>query len=440
MNRPLRLILFFCLFFSFPAWSETSNSPSSATSASSLTPSSVIEYCLNQIDQAQGFASPDFKSALEYIRGMTLYRAFRYEEAIEAFKKALLETETAPANGPVYSMLGACRFKQSRFEDALKWYRKEIETNPKSQGTYARIGACLEKLNRNEEALKSYLKCIENEPHNPSAHYYAAKLYFDLGKMDEARQYAERCHELDERFSEPHYLLAQIARKQGDMDKARAYLDEFKNTKKREFAILDESPQPTDDESSQRLAAQTLADIAGAFDANHDAEHAILFLKKADAINPGNDEILNTLGSLLIRNQQYDEAAGVLKRRIALKPHSADLHYELAGVYARMNRLEEAEPHYRQAALLAPDNAQYLAAHAEALLRLKRDLPLAINLLEDAVSIHPNPEAFDLLSKAYFFSRQLEKSIDAMRRAIELAPNNMDYQKKYQKLISLRNR
>jgi len=97
------------------------------------------------------------------------------------------------------------------------------------------------------------------------------------------------------------------------------------------------------------------------------------------------------LGSALIRVKKYDDAAEVLSDAIKLSPNNSDLHNNLGVVYEKLEKTD-----------------------------------LAIKEFEKATEIKDNIEAYFNLSRIYFTSGNIDKSIEMLEKIIEINPKRMD--------------
>ena len=144
-----------------------------------------------------------------------------------------------------------------------------------------------------------------------------------------------------------------------------------------------------------------------------------------------------------------------------LKKDSAELHYNLAGVFQKLGRLPEAESHYGEAIRLRPawsavhNNlgnlfwqqkrlAEAMVAYSNAI-RLQPDYPeahynqgiifketgdlaAARDAFLQALSLRPAyPEAWNNLGLVFHLLDDLEKAVDCFQRALALVPRDPQY-------------
>lgn len=141
---------------------------------------------------------------------------------------------------------------------------------------------------------------------------------------------------------------------------------------------------------------------------------------------PTETEAYWRLGNLLRGEEQFDEAASVLRQGLAIDPNFSSIHNSLGGLYSSLGKHGEAIAAHERYVALEPDkpNAhdslglsyQWAGRYNEAIgeyqkaLRLKPDFEIA--------QIH--------LGNTYFQSGQYQKAIEAFKKYIEIAPSNFE--------------
>ena len=93
--------------------------------------------------------------------GDDLYRIGRYNEAIEAFDKAI---EINPKDSDAWNGKGSVLFKLNKFDEAIKAYDKAIEINPQNLMAWNNKGNTLNRLNKYDEAIKAFDNAIKIDP------------------------------------------------------------------------------------------------------------------------------------------------------------------------------------------------------------------------------------------------------------------------------------
>lgn len=114
-------------------------------------------------------------------------------------------------------------------------------------------------------------------------------------------------------------------------------------------------------------------------------------------------------------------------RAIAIWPAFSDAQYNLAGLYARQSRWDDAVRHYRLAVREQPANVQYLVNLGRSL-TAQGSPGEAVELLERAIAIDPSSDlAFTNLGAARLALHDAAGAVLAYRGALRLAPDHPDY-------------
>ncbi|MGJ5813298.1 tetratricopeptide repeat protein [Paludibaculum fermentans] len=103
-----------------------------------------------------------------------------------------------------------------------------------------------------------------------------------------------------------------------------------------------------------------------------DPEQCAVELRKELAVNPEHLPSLVSLAVILKRNEQYDEALGLLQRALTVKPGDLRARYQRAVIHLAEGRAEEARTELEAVASEAPGIAEVHATLASVYYRLKR--------------------------------------------------------------------
>lgn len=175
------------------------------------------------------------------------------------------------------------------------------------------------------------------------------------------------------------------------------------------------------------------------------------------ARNPGLDVVHTALGDLYRWTGQYPKAQAAYERALAISVNNVEALTGLAAVYHLDHRPELAEEKYRQAVGLQPGNwrtydelgtflfrsgrypeaaenyrkvlsldAQNLQGYGNlgAALMLSGDFAGAAPAFMRSIEIKPQRDAYSNLGMMYYYLGELDKSIAALEKAAELAPND----------------
>ncbi len=83
------------------------------------------------------------------------------------------------------------------------------------------------------------------------------------------------------------------------------------------------------------------------------------------ASEPDNPDANHLLGLILGERDDNEGATELIEKAIGLRPQAAPFHHNIAGIYRRMGKLEEAESEFRRAISLKPDYGEAYQGLAE---------------------------------------------------------------------------
>ena len=153
---------------------------------------------------------------------------------------------------------------------------------------------------------------------------------------------------------------------------------------------------------------------------------AVVSLKKAAALLPGDVNTYSNLGVILRDLGRLEEAEASYRRALEIKPDHAEAHNNLGNTLHDLGRLEEAEASYRRALEIRPDFAeghrnlsitlQDLVRYVEAEANCRR----ALEIKPDYAEAH-----FELGNTLHELGR-LEEAEASYRRALKIKPDYVE--------------
>jgi len=159
----------------------------------------------------------DYGPAYVY-HGIRLIELARYEEAKDAFEKAMQLLPDDKLHMPHYQMAYVHEFKGD-FEEAAEWFKKAIGLRPQDAEAHGKLGFLLARQGKLKEAEQCYITALECPEGDLD------EVYLNVGfvlraqeRFDEALEYFEAAFELD-----PGCEAAELGVK--DMKLVNAYLE-----------------------------------------------------------------------------------------------------------------------------------------------------------------------------------------------------------------------
>lgn len=136
-------------------------------------------------------------------QGIALGEQGRYDEAVQAFNKAI---EINPQYEAAWYLKGAALDRQGRYDEAIQACDMAIDINPQDADAWNIKGMVLEDLGMSDEAIEAYDNSTEINPQNPDAWYNKGEALYWLGKHDEAIQALDMVIEIDPQDADAWYL------------------------------------------------------------------------------------------------------------------------------------------------------------------------------------------------------------------------------------------
>jgi len=145
--------------------------------------------------------------------------------------------------------------------------------------------------------------------------------------------------------------------------------------------------------------------------------------------NPDNQQLLQTAAAIESTRKNYDAAIPYYDRAIALlgTPEKKDwqLFYSRGIAYERTKQWPKAEPDFKKALELDPEQGAVLNYLGYSWLDQNMHIPEAFDLIKKAVKLRPNDGyIIDSLGWAYYMQKDYEQAVKHLDKAVELRPED----------------
>ncbi|MGH7814995.1 MAG: tetratricopeptide repeat protein [Candidatus Binataceae bacterium] len=172
-------------------------------------------------------------------------------------------------------------------------------------------------------ARKEFMEAAEIQPDNASNHYYLAVLDEKLhDRRSAAREMARELELLHNPGPNRYMQLALLRAAAGDRAGAEVALNRA--------AAMPGGADPA------ALGRAQIQFIRG------DTKDAIAAMRELVQRNPGNEQMLAILGSMLLDSKQNDAALAVFRRVVSIEPNDLSAHYKIALALHQLGRDDEA--------------------------------------------------------------------------------------------------
>lgn len=168
---------------------------------------------------------------------------------------------------------------------------------------------------------------------------------------------------------------------------------------------------------------------ANALARSGEIDAAIDSLRALSQTKPDSVLVYSALGDLLRREEQFAEAEEAYASALALLDTIEDRHWVLIYTRAialeRLGDWERAEPEFRRALDIVPDEPQVLNYLGYSLIDKGLKLDEALDMIERAVEAEPDSGYIvDSLGWAFYRLGRYEEALPVMERAVELLPTD----------------
>lgn len=248
------------------------------------------------------------------------------DQRSEALRFARRAERFAPNSSKIQRFIGHIQLGLGRPKLAERALRKSIKKKP-TASAYIFLGSSLGKQGRLPEVKTSFQAAIRLEPNNEEAHYLLGSLY-RLGKQyKKAEKHLHRAIEIDPKYALAYAELGSLLLDNREGHPARTVLkksvklDPNYYWSRLHLAITNWHLRRLKEAEEQYRAALKIAPsdalataFLGDFLSCEQKTNAAYYLKKAVAIDPGNDVALYSMGKYYYRNYRDKEALFYLKK------------------------------------------------------------------------------------------------------------------------------
>ncbi|MHC4205134.1 MAG: tetratricopeptide repeat protein [Planctomycetota bacterium] len=367
---------------------------------------------------------PDRDESL-VIMGNLCYRQGDAVKALEYWNKAL---RINPRLANVYKSMALLYMKKGQFDDAVVQFRKALEIEPKLPDVYSNIGHSLMMSGRPKEAIMALQKEIQISPDTDFAYFLLGQAHLQQKEYQKAKEYYQTAIKFNPRYSNAYYGLASACAKLGESDKAKEYSDSFKKLKAAARKNLKGRKIEYDDfVETQKSAAITYINVGRMYRENGKLVKAEELLKQAAGLNPENVVCFLELATLYQLSKQPSKALQMYKKVRDIQPESGVTYLVIGILSAHLKRYDDSEEAFRKLITLAPQKSDGYRELSRLYLKTRQNLPLARQLAEKAVALEATAANYFVLSWAAYSNGDFVNALPAIKRAIQLDPDNKQY-------------
>lgn len=395
----------------------------------------------------------------------------QYQAATQTYLQAL---QLSPANAALYSQLSQTYSLWNQPENALQAISKALELDPNNVKFLQSKAVIASWLQQDKVALETYQRLLalgkEGTPN-----FNRVELLMQIGRLqNQLHDYSESVQTYSEAITlDPdnatlYQTLSQIHAANNEPVKALAAID----------MALKIEPNNSDFLKSKAQFAYWLKDNSLALQ----TYQKLLSISKETGQSTDSLDLFMQIGSLYNQSKQYAKATKLYEQALLTYPNNAGLYYALAQTYAAAKTPHDALLAINKALKLKPDNSEYikfkdsLNVHSkiepietlfkgimpsemlvkpmQTVTEVKKPAPfnefinlanneaslrhygLAANALKKAIQLRPEAKLYKQLSQIYAMANQPLQALDAIKKALEITPDNIDYWRAKAKLAA----
>ncbi|HLB73835.1 MAG TPA: tetratricopeptide repeat protein [Sedimentisphaerales bacterium] len=353
-------------------------------------------------------------------------------EAVECWRKSL---ELDPNNAVAFNSMAWIAMQKAEYEKAVDLWQRVIQIDPDLPGVHGALAGALVCLGRSEQAIESLRRDIQLSPKPAHSLVMMANQHVLLNEYEKAKAAFKAAIEHQPNLLNAYYGLANAYARTGEMETSREYMNTFRELKVKEMEALKKRDKAFDDlKSVCREVSETHTAIGRLYLMNNRPAKAEQLLQRAAQLDPENTVTRMILASLYQQTGRNDHALRLYDELIRIEPGRVE-HYMGKGICAAMlGQLGTAEKAFQEIIRLYPTQAVGYRELARFYLMARIKPAEALQLIRKAVDINSSAENFYLLSWACEINKDQQGAIKAIRRALELEPNNEDYRKIFQRI------
>jgi tetratricopeptide (TPR) repeat protein len=233
-----------------------------------------------------------------------------------------------------------------------------------------------------EKALAHLIKAKQQAPENPEILFQFGKLCLQRNLLEDALPALSKAVGLKPDQDSYVYVLASANVGHGNLAKAASLFGALLQKHPHDAVLLyavgaveylqGKYPEA---ESSLKQSLKTQPDqvaasyyLALTYDAVGQPDQSVAVFRGLLRRHPEHAPSCVKLGSILLRQHEYDEAQKILERAISLDPRSVQAHHQLGLLLRRLGKTAESETHFAESRKLEAERSSQTDLHLRLLL------------------------------------------------------------------------
>lgn len=278
-----------------------------------------------------------------------------YEEARQAFEKALELGELGEYEALAYNMRGTFRTLLGNHADATSDFDKSIELDPSMTQSYIKRASISLELGEPEKAEAEFAKALEQDSNDPDVYYHRAQAHFIKGDLADAQKDYQKSIDLDKDFIFSHIQLGVTQYKMGSIASSMA-------TFRRCIKNFPKVPDVYNYYGELLLDQGNFSEAVEKFDTAMEME------KQTKPMSMNVLPLINKALALFQWKQDFKEAEALCQKALIIDPECDIAVATMAQLLLQQNNVPAALKYFERAAELARTEGEIVNAlsYAEA--------------------------------------------------------------------------
>lgn len=370
-------------------------------------------------------------SATLFLMGSVYGQLGEVEKNVALWKEVI---RLNPQRADIYDKLAQLLKDQGDVDQAVVYWQQGLKIDPNNDGALWALANTHIEINQADQAVDWLKRACDLAPRSVRNYYLLGQAYRQLKQYEQALPQYEKAIALDPNHFNAYYDLALTYRNLDQPERAKASLLKFQSLRKAIKTAIPEDIASDDlSENLQRLAryywqAYTI------YRTDQQDTQGLALLKRAIALDPFNTYFHELLGVYHTQHKQYAQALAVYQHVKTIDPNQPLFAVNTGQLYTHMGQPAQAERIFIQTIRDFPDYALGYVELARLYLSAQKNLKRTIGLAQRAVDLQPSAGNYHLLSWTHMVNQQFPQAMQAVQKAMVLAPNNKKYQMHYEQL------
>ncbi|MSR92027.1 J domain-containing protein [Inconstantimicrobium porci] len=366
--------------------------------------------------------------------GRTYKELNRYSEALEYYKKCCYILENEDKQGRhlpyIYGEIGKMYAALEEYEKAIEYCDKALDMNHEDIAALDLKACALAKMEQYKESLKYFDKCIDINDKYFEVLLHRSNLLSELGYDADALSDAEKAEELEPRFSECYVMQMKLYCEHEQFDDA---LEVYHRAEEYD-AVTDKTKlyraKAVFGKRKNKKAKTILNEILNNIEENGDTCKILA-------------EVYGELALVYSKLQKSEQADEYINKAIEIAPENPHLYNKAGIIFDNKRKWETAIEYYKKAIEIMGDRAraEFFTNIALSFIKLKQ-YDEAINYYGQAIELYPhNSELYVKKARAHELIKQYDEAMELYEECLEFDDYNKDYiNHKLEELYEIKNK